>query len=139
MYSLNTGWQQGWRRAVLALGQLRGRRQQSEDPLVTPGLPGGTWQGLQPRSSLHGSSRAGKPKGKTTIRQLCWLCCVPGSALWSSPETGERHLPAFQGFVCLFVCFPENHSHGSGNARATGSWFFGLAQETDLELSFSRI
>lgn len=66
---------------------------------VTPGLqeePRVTWQGLQPCPSLrlHGSSRAAKSKGKTTIGQLC---CVPGSVLWSPPATGERHFPAFQG------------------------------------------
>lgn len=111
---------------------------ESEDPLMTPGLQEGprvTWQGLQPCPSLRlrGSSRAGKLKEKMTIRQLC---CVPGSALQSPPGTGERHFPAFQGFGVFFL---QNHRHGSGKARATGSWFFGFVRETDLELSFPRI
>lgn len=95
MYSVNTGWQQGRCRAMLALGQLRERRQESEDPPVTPGLQEGprvTWQGLSQAARVFQSR---KSKGKTTIGQLC---CVPGSALWSPPGTGERHFAALQGF-----------------------------------------
>lgn len=78
MYSLNTGWQQGWCRALLALGSSGGGGSRVRILSWFPGCQGGPGRVCSPvPHSLRGSSRAAKSKGKTTIGTalLCpWLC-----------------------------------------------------------------
>lgn len=62
---------------MLALGQLRERRQESEDPPVTPGLQEGprvTWQGLSQAARVFQSRKVkGEDNNRTAL--LCpWLC-----------------------------------------------------------------
>lgn len=98
---------------MLALGQLRERRQESEDPPVTPGLQEGprvTWQGLSQAAPVFQSRKVkGEDNNRTAL--LCpWLCPL------ESP--GNRR----KAFCCSSrVFFLENHSQGGGKTRAIGS------------------
>lgn len=78
MFSLNTGWQQGWCRAVLVLGPLRPRRQASEDPSSPDPLDAGGAKGglagsaaVPPTQGLPEQNQRGR-HNRTVL--LSWLC-----------------------------------------------------------------